>query len=138
MHELEASDRLKIKKNYEVNNCELNKLKIVYVHTGMECISVISVKVPGVTCMTSHPNNIIQLSDGKIFKIKNIYTAREQQTRYKISDFYFWGYEENDRQNAFDYRTPSTHLGIIAINNFKDKETFIPATFMKNKCVYYM
>lgn len=140
LEELESSDRLKIKKNYDVRACKINHEETnISTDQGEKLMKVDSVKIKGATFKINHPDNIAQLNDGTIFQIKKIFAKcdLEGKKNFQLSDLYLLGCEAQELDNVFCYPTASSDLGIVAVRHFSNCENFISANRIKQKCVFF-
>lgn len=137
LNELESTDRLKIKKRNCLSACKIDEKSTVIIHEGRKFQQLASININGGTFTPTHPNNIAQLRDNKIFKIKNMYKLFETETaKCMLRVVYFTGYVADGTKNFFDYPTPSLQLGIVSVNSFESQERTITAGVVKNKCVF--
>lgn len=145
LEELESNDRLRMKKKYDVRVCQINKkIKNTFTKQGEKLVYVNSVKIKEATFKNNHPDNIAQLNDGTIVKIKEIFMkCNRKETKISniepdaiLNNLYFFVHAAEKSDNVFCYPTESSDLGIVAIHNFSNSKKCISATRIKQKCVF--
>lgn len=131
--ELEKSDSVKVQRRTVIQDIIIDESSGTVKYHQQEFIVVSRVILFGVTLKPSYPNNTVQLKNGNIFSITRILIERDRNKELK--NIYITGYEESISQSLFTIPTYSENIGIKKMIKFSKKETIIPASDIKYKCV---
>lgn len=124
-----------IKKN---NLCECIYGHVVesIIYNQKQFIIIETVEIRGITLTNKHPDNIIQLKNGKIFEINNILNVQKKYvTRENINNLYIYGIVESERKKVFDYPTSSIDVGLIEIISWENRKMLLKLSYVKRECI---
>lgn len=134
---LEFSNTVKIKKQLEVNGYKLKSNSTLHHRKEGDMIEVKTLELRDFLLQDEHPNNMVELQNGKIFKIKKILVKRDFELPLRNKkDFYIEGYYDEKRKNVFKRPCPSEDVGIVQILTFAEELLIFPCSMIRRKCVY--
>lgn len=139
LSELEAEDRIQVRKRSVMNVIDERQHCGVVIYNGKEYVGLSSVTLLGVTIKPTHPNNHILLSNGKVFTIEEILW---KQGRHDVKNVYFVGYEARKQRQLFACKTErsevsSIDVGYMQIQEFSERKKIVSGEDMKYKCVLF-
>lgn len=86
------------------------------------------------TIKPGHPNNVVKLASGKIFKISKILKKFSREN--ELQNIFLLGCEDTVRGKAFDYPINAEDIGIYMIWRFSEHEKlFVQQKWYQN--VFY-
>lgn len=121
LNEMERDRRTQIKK------CSSSvKIKLshgIFQYNGEKFSVVSRITLAAYTLTTNHPDNVVLLENGKIYKISKIFVQQENMSN-QLKDIFILGYEGYS-DNLFNYPSNSTDFGIYKIKKFSNISSVI-------------
>lgn len=135
LDELESGERMIIRKKYLLNDWIISKNPEAIFYRKKNYITASQINIYNITLKTKHPDNIVQLHNGKIFIVSKI-LIKEGTPKYtnNLDDIYIMGQEECDRDEVFDFPDSSINVGIILVKEFSTTIKYEVAINIKYKC----
>lgn len=104
LSELECSENLKIKKISPLCECKYIMPLDLFINNQQKYFKVQEVKLQGFRLSCKHPNNVIQLNDGKIFIIDNILNINKNcAAQENIHNLYIYGTLESKKKKSLNF-----------------------------------
>lgn len=119
LDELESGEQMIIKRKYLLTDWIISKNPEEIFYHNEKYITASQINIRYITLKTKHPDNIIQLHNGKIFIISKI-LIKVETPKYSnnLNNVYIIGQEECDREEVFHFPDSSINVGIISVKKF--------------------
>lgn len=109
-----------------------------FIYNQQKYFKVLEVKLQGFKLSCKHPNNIIQLNNGKIFIIDSILNINKNcAVQENIHNLYIYSAIENQKKEVFDFPTSSTDVGVMEIVSWEKDKRLVEIQYVHRKCILF-
>ncbi|XP_048507873.1 uncharacterized protein LOC125500186 [Athalia rosae] len=136
--EFESCDSVKTRRRREITECIVQKYNEVQLYQHQEFVTVRGVRMKDVLLSSVHPNNVVLLKDGTIFRILQILVKKNKYpSPERTSEICFKGQDiiKGNCRNVFDKPHFSREIGVMRVNRFEHDTQIRSADEYKSKIV---